>query len=78
MPVKTLPASADYWSDGVPIELYEDGFLLPSTGYGTVYLPEVGGRAAPSPGIACLAHWFVAMEVQSGPADEIEPEAEEQ
>lgn len=78
VPVKTQPSLAAYWSDGVPVLLYEDGFLLPPTGDGTVYLPEVGGRAAPSPGIACLAHRFESFEVQSGPDEEIEPEEEEE
>lgn len=76
VPVVTKEGSYKDWSDGVPVTLFENGFLLSSTGDDTVYLPEVSGRAAPSPGIACLAHRFESFEVMSGPDEEIEPEEE--
>lgn len=55
---KVLNARSDSgdWTQGVNVAIYGDGPLLPATGQGVVYCPEVGQSAKPIPTSLFIAH----------------------
>lgn len=61
--------TAQEWKNGVLVDLYPNGFLRARTGSARVYLPEVGMRTKPQPGMTLLAHRHVSFLVGSGDPD---------
>lgn len=57
------------WSEGVDVDVYDNGFMEPPTGTGVLYLPEVGQFTKPRNGFAVLAHRGCVFAADSG-ADE--------
>lgn len=70
IPCRVRGTNTMAWAEGVACDLYENGYAAGKTGEGVVYLPEVGTRTYPQPGMTFLAHRFVSFRTGGSQEEE--------